>query len=78
MFWGNRIFQCKTIVVVARSKPTPLMEELVQIVPGNAVILDPFVGSGTTCVAAKKHNRQYIGFEKTKLYYDIAEKRIDV
>lgn len=67
MFWGNRIFQCKTIVVVARSKPTPLMEELVQIVPGNAVILDPFAGSGTTCVAAKKHNRQYIGFEKTKL-----------
>jgi DNA modification methylase len=57
-------------------KPTPLMEELVQIVQEEAIILDPFAGSGTTCVVAKKHNRQYIGFEKTKMYYDIAERRI--
>jgi site-specific DNA-methyltransferase (adenine-specific) len=57
-------------------KPTPLMEELVQIVPEDSVILDPFAGSGTTCIAAKKHNRRYIGFEKTEVYYDIAEKRI--
>jgi len=52
------------------------MEELVQIVPECSVILDPFAGSGTTCIAAKKHNRRYIGFEKTEVYYDIAEKRI--
>lgn len=52
------------------------MEELVQIVPEETVILDPFAGSDTTCVAAKKYNRQYMGFEKTKVYYDIAEMRI--
>jgi site-specific DNA-methyltransferase (adenine-specific) len=32
------------------------MEELVQIDPEGSVILDPFAGSGTTCVVAKKHN----------------------
>ncbi|WP_078791846.1 DNA methyltransferase [Megasphaera cerevisiae] len=52
-------------------------EGIVQIVPEGSVILDPFAGSGTTCVAAKKHNRQYIGFEKTEVYYDIAEKRMN-
>jgi site-specific DNA-methyltransferase (adenine-specific) len=52
------------------------MEELVQIIPEETVILDPFAGSDTTCVAAEKYNRQYIGFEKTKIYYDVTEKRI--
>lgn len=58
-------------------KPTPLMEELVQIVPEGSVILDLFAGSGTTCVAAKKHNRNFIGCEKTQIYYDIAVERIN-
>lgn len=58
-------------------KPTPLMEELVQIVPENAVILDPFMGSGTTAVAAKMHNRNFIGFEKMPVYYEIANERLE-
>ncbi len=58
-------------------KPTPLMEELVRIVPEGGVVLDPFCGSGTTCVAAKIHRRQYIGIEKMKLYVDIASKRLE-
>ena len=60
-------------------KPTPLMEELVQIVPEEAVILDPghlLLAWTIRRRSAKKHNRQYIGFEKTDVYYDIAEKRI--
>ena len=40
------------------------------------VVLDPFVGSGTTGVAAIKHNRRFIGIEKEVTYCDIAEKRI--
>lgn len=39
-------------------------------------ILDPFVGSGTTCVAAKKLNRNYLGIELNLEYIKIAEKRI--
>ena len=40
------------------------------------VILDPFMGSGTTAVACIKEQRHYIGFEIDKEYYDIALKRI--
>lgn len=40
------------------------------------VVLDPFMGSGTTAIAAKKEGRHYIGFELSKDYYDIAQKRI--
>ena len=40
------------------------------------IILDPFMGSGTTAVAAKLANRHYIGFEISKDYFKIAEGRI--
>ena len=40
------------------------------------VVLDPFMGSGTTAVAAKKLNRYYIGMEKHPLYRKYANKRI--
>ena len=43
--------------------------------PGDTV-LDPFVGSGTTCVAAIKNNRHYIGFDISNEYCDIANERI--
>jgi len=39
-------------------------------------ILDPFLGSGTTAVAAKSLNRNFIGFELDQTYFDIAQKRI--
>lgn len=42
------------------------------------VILDPFLGSGTTAVACIKLNRHYIGFEISDKYIDIAKNRIEV
>jgi len=41
------------------------------------VILDPFVGSGTTCVVAKKRGRHYIGFDISKKYCELARRRIE-
>lgn len=41
------------------------------------LVLDPFVGSGTTAVAAIQTNRQFIGIDKMKKYVDIANKNID-
>ena len=41
------------------------------------LVLDPFLGSGTTAVACVNTNRHYIGFELDKGYYDIACKRLD-
>jgi DNA modification methylase len=42
------------------------------------VVLDCFMGSGTTAIACVKNNRNYIGFELSKEYCDIAKNRIEV
>ena len=42
----------------------------------NDVVLDPFVGSGTTCVAAKMLKRHYVGFDISPEYCALAEKRL--
>ena len=41
------------------------------------IILDPFMGSGTTAMVAKKHNRKYIGCELHDGYGDLIQKRVD-
>jgi len=63
----------------ATVKPTKLMEYLVTLASREgATILDPFMGSGTTGVACKNLNRNFIGIELDKDYYEIAQKRIGV
>jgi DNA modification methylase len=42
----------------------------------DAIILDPFMGSGTTAVACIREKRHFIGFELSKEYFDKAQKRI--
>jgi DNA modification methylase len=44
--------------------------------PEDGVVLDPFLGSGTTSVVAEKHGRKWIGVELNPSYVQIAEKRI--
>lgn len=41
------------------------------------IILDPFCGSGTTCIAALKTNRHYIGYDTSQEYVDLANRRIN-
>lgn len=43
----------------------------------NQVVLDPFMGSGTTAVACKELSRQYIGFELNPKFYEIANDRLN-
>ena len=59
-------------------KPIKLMRYLCRLVtPKGGVVLDPFMGSGSTGIATKQENFQFIGIEKEKEYYDIACKRIE-
>jgi DNA modification methylase len=58
-------------------KPVSLIKYLVTLVtPPDGVCLDPFEGSGTHALACVKANRNFIGFELSKEYCDIANKRI--
>jgi site-specific DNA-methyltransferase (adenine-specific) len=51
-------------------KPLALFEFLIKLTTReNQIVLDPFMGSGTTAVAAKRLNRNFIGFEITEDYY---------
>lgn len=45
--------------------------------PEGGIILDPFMGAGTTALVARKLNRNYIGFEINEAYIRIAEKRLN-
>jgi len=44
--------------------------------PENGIVLDPFMGSGTTGIVAANHNRKYIGCEINPDYVKTAERRI--
>jgi site-specific DNA-methyltransferase (adenine-specific) len=59
-------------------KPIALMQYLVRLVtPPNGTVLDPFMGSGTTGIAAKREGFSFIGIEREPEYLEIAKARID-
>lgn len=59
-------------------KPIEIIENLIRNSSGGGcIILDPFLGSGTTCVAAKNLGRQFIGFEVNEKYFKIAQDRLN-
>ena len=58
-------------------KPLPLFKWILEkYSQPNDVILDPFLGSGTTAVACLELNRHFIGIELSPEYCEIAKKRI--
>lgn len=78
--WWN-INQVKNVSKKDNPHPCPIPLELAEkiILTTTAegdTIIDPFAGSGTVLVAAKKHGRNYVGFEISKEYCDIAEQRL--
>ena len=75
----NTVFRypCGRNKIHPTQKPEELIEKLV-LASSNVgdLVLDPFSGSGTTAVVCKKNNRNFIGFELNKEYYDKAVDRI--
>ena len=64
-----------------KNHPAPFPEELVEALMINTtdagdIVVDPFAGSGTTCVVAKRLERNYIGIELNPAYIKLAEERI--
>ncbi|MEK7117142.1 MAG: site-specific DNA-methyltransferase, partial [Patescibacteria group bacterium] len=59
-------------------KPLAICEYLIKLsaFSKDAVVLDPFIGSGTTAVAAKKLGKNYIGIDANEKYVKISERRI--
>lgn len=57
-------------------KPVEVMKWCIGFLPDASTILDPFMGSGTTGVAAVKLGRKFIGIELHEPYFDIAVRRI--
>ena len=81
---GKRIHKCSYVVTEKPSckehpcsKPLGVWLKILETrtKQGN-IILDPFCGSGTTCVAAKKLGRRYIGIDISPEYCEIARQRI--
>ncbi len=59
-------------------KPEALLERIILATSNiDDCILDPFMGSGTTCYVAKKKKRNFIGIEKDQKYFEIAKRRIE-
>jgi len=60
-------------------KPVKLMAYLIELgCPPKGIVVDPFLGSGTTCIAAKQLRRKWIGIEINPEYAKIAEARINI
>lgn len=58
-------------------KPIKLMEYLVRLItPPGGTVLDPFMGSGTTGIAAKNLGFGFVGIERSEEYFEIAKRRI--
>ena len=65
-------------LLLLSQKPLSLMQELLKIhTNDNDVVLDPFMGSGSTGVACKNLNRNFIGIELNEEYFNIAKRRIE-
>ena len=59
-------------------KPVELIERLIRVSSlENDVVLDTFLGTGTTAIACQNTNRQYIGYEIDPIFFNEAKQRIE-
>ena len=85
--WINDIGGSKTVhnfnnIIGNKQHPTEKPVELLEFYIKNStsendLVLDPFAGSCSTCVAAINTNRHYIGYELDEKYFEVAQKRIE-
>ena len=81
MEWTKSVWTFPAVSAKSIGHPAPFPEELphrfIQLYSFEGdVILDPFCGSGTTCLAAAKDSRHYVGYDISEEYVNLASKRI--
>lgn len=79
--WTKSIWTFPAVSAKSIGHPAPFPEELPHRLIKlysfkNDIILDPFVGSGTTSLASLKNNRNFIGYDTNEKYIKLADKRI--
>lgn len=79
--WTKSIWTFPTVSAKKIGHPAPFPLELPHRLINlysyeDDVVLDPFCGSGTTCLAAVRNNRRYVGYDVVQDYVELAEKRI--
>ncbi len=79
--WTKSVWQFKAVQARTIGHPAPFPIELphrcIQLYTfQDDVVLDPFAGSGTTCVAAKQDGRHFVGYDLVPEYCRLAEKRL--
>jgi len=79
--WTKSIWNFSAVSAKKIGHPAPFPEELPHRLINlfsfkNDIILDPFLGSGTTCIAALKNNRNYVGYDINQQYIDLANSKI--
>jgi len=81
--WTKSVWTFPAVSARQIGHPAPFPEELphrlIQLYTfKDDVILDPFVGSGTTCISAFRDKRNYVGYDIDSTYIQLAHKRISV
>jgi modification methylase len=79
--WTKSVWTFSAVSARSIGHPAPFPEELPKRLIElytfkNDIVLDPFCGSGQTCLAASKNGRHYIGYDIDKKYVGLANKRI--
>ena len=79
--WTKSVWTFPAVSAKQIGHPAPFPEELphrlIQLYTfKDNIVLDPFVGSGSTCLAAVKDKRNYVGYDLNPEYVNLAEKRI--
>lgn len=82
MEWTRSIWTMNAESAMKIGHPAPFPEELpnrlIQLYSfADDIILDPFIGSGTTAISAIKNNRKYVGYDICQEYIELANRRIE-
>lgn len=75
--WHGMIRQGNEARFHPTQKPLEVMKWAISLCPKADVILDPFMGSGTTGVAALQMGRKFIGIERDARYFEVARERLE-